>query len=102
MANSYTQIYIHYVFTVKGRENFLPSQHNEELHKYIRVIVEKRKSILVAINNIPDHVHILISLNPNQSISKLIQEIKSISSNIYSQLLPLSVDFHMPPVAAPR
>ena len=80
MANSYTQIYIHYVFTVKGRENFLPSQHNEELHKYIRVIVEKRKSILVAINNIPDHVHILISLNPNQSISKLIQEIKSISS----------------------
>ena len=80
MANSYTQIYIQYVFTVKGKENFLPSQHDEELQKYIRGIVEKRKSILVAINNTPDHVHILISLNPNQSISKLIQEIKSISS----------------------
>ena len=80
MANSYTQIYIQYIFTVKGIENFLPSQHNEELQKYIRGIVEKRKSILVAINNTPDHVHILISLNPNCSISKLIQEIKSIST----------------------
>ncbi len=94
MANSYTQIYIQYVFTVNGRENFLPSKHNAELQKYIRGIVEKRKSILVAINNTPDHIHILISLNPNYSISKLIQEIKSISSKFINDNKWIKGKFH--------
>ena len=65
MANSYTKIYIQCIFTVKGRKNFLPLQHNTELHNYIKGIVEKRKSIVVAVNNMQDHVHILVRLNPN-------------------------------------
>ncbi|MCK4754444.1 MAG: IS200/IS605 family transposase [Calditrichia bacterium] len=80
MANSYTKIYIQCIFTVKGRKNFLPLQHNTELHNYIKGIVEKRKSIVIAVNNMQDHVHILVRLNPNYSVSKLMQEIKSVSS----------------------
>ncbi len=35
MANTYTQIYIHVVFAVQGRQNLIPKEHKEELHKYI-------------------------------------------------------------------
>jgi REP element-mobilizing transposase RayT len=80
MSKTYSQLYVQYVFTVKSRKNFLPLEHNEKLHKYIRGIADKRKSILLAINNTPDHMHILVSLNPNYSLSKLIQEIKAGSS----------------------
>jgi REP element-mobilizing transposase RayT len=55
-------------------------EHNKLLHKYIRGIVEKRKSVLVAINNMPDHIHLLVSVNPNYSSAKFIQEIKAGSS----------------------
>jgi REP element-mobilizing transposase RayT len=80
MANSYTHIYIHFIFTVKGRNNLLPSSHKLELHKFIKGMIEKRDSILVAINNMEDHVHLLVRLTPTYSISRLMQEIKSVSS----------------------
>jgi len=80
MPKTHTQLYVQYVFTVKGRKNFLPLEHNKVLHKFIRGIVEKRKSTLLAINNTSDHMHILASLNPNYSFSKFIQEIKAGSS----------------------
>ena len=31
MANTYTQIYIHVVFAVEGRQNLIPAAHNDEL-----------------------------------------------------------------------
>jgi len=85
MANSFTQIYIQYVFTVKGKQNLIPEKHNQDLQKYIRGIAEKRDAIVVAINNTTDHMHILVSLNPKYSISKLIQEIKSSSSKYINE-----------------
>ena len=80
MPNTFTQLYVQYIFTVKGRKNFIPKEQNDKLHKYIRGIIKKRKSTLLAINNMPDHMHILTSINPNYSFSKFIQEIKAGSS----------------------
>ena len=57
MANTYTQIYIHIVFAVEGRQNRIASEHNDELQKHITGIVSAQKHILIAINNMPDHLH---------------------------------------------
>ena len=84
MANSYTQIYIHYIFTVKGKQNFLLPENNEELHKYITGLVQNRKCKMLQINNVPDHVHMLVGLHPTYSVAKLIQEVKSVSSGFIS------------------
>ena len=35
MANTYTQIYIHVVFAVEGRQNLIKPENNDELQKYI-------------------------------------------------------------------
>ena len=80
MPKTHTQIYVQYIFTVKGRQNFISIENSDKLHKFIRGIVEKRKSTLLAINNTSDHMHILVSIDPNYSFSKLIQEIKAGSS----------------------
>ncbi len=85
MANSYTQITVQFVFAVKGRENFLLPKYNDELQKYITGIVQNRKSKMLAINNMPDHIHILIGLSPTYSISKMAQEIKNNSSKFINQ-----------------
>lgn len=80
MANTYTQIYIQIVFAVKGRQNLISKEHREELHKFITGIVSNRSQKLFAIFAMPDHVHILVSIHPNISISDLVRDIKAGSS----------------------
>ena len=82
MANTYTQIYIQYVFSVKNRETMILPEYNEKLQKYISGIIANRKSKILAINNMPDHIHILISQHPSISISKMAQKIKNNSSKM--------------------
>lgn len=77
MANTYSQIYIQIVFTVKGRENLINKKHQEELHKYITGIIAKRQQKLLAIYANPDHIHILVGIKPSIAISDLVRDIKT-------------------------
>jgi putative transposase len=81
MANTYSQIYLHVVFAVEGRQNLIKPEHNAELQKYITGIVSGQKQKLIAINNMPDHVHMLIGLQPDMALSDLVRDIKAGSSN---------------------
>jgi len=85
MANTYTQIYIQIVFAVKGRRNLIPQKNKEELHKYITGVITKRGQKLLAINCMPDHVHIFIGLKPNQCISDLVRDVKTASSSFIKE-----------------
>ena len=80
MPNTYSQIYIHIVFAVKGRQNLIPKIHREELHKYITGIVQNRGQKMLAIFSMPDHTHLLTGLIPSISISELVRDIKAGSS----------------------
>lgn len=85
MANTYTQIYIHFVFSVKNRRHLLKNRYKDELHKYITGIVKKRRCKLLSINSVTDHIHMLIALHPENSVSILMKEIKSISSKFINE-----------------
>ena len=80
MANTYTQIHIQFVFSVKYRDGVIGSSWKEELYKYISGIIKANNHKLLAINGMPDHIHILIGMRPIQSISDLMQDIKGSSS----------------------
>ena len=85
MANTYTQIYIHVVFAVEGRQNLIPGEHNDELQKFITGIVSRQKQKLIAINNMPDHLHLLIGLRPDSALSDLIRDVKAGSSKLINE-----------------
>lgn len=78
--NTYTQIHIQLVFAVKFRQALIQKEWKDDLFKYITGIIQNRKHKLLSINGMPDHIHILIGLRPNQSLSDLVQDVKSISS----------------------
>jgi putative transposase len=80
MPNTYTQVYIQIVFTVKGRQNLISEMHREELQKFITGIISNRNQKMLAIYAMPDHIHILIGFKPNMSISDLVRDIKAGSS----------------------
>lgn len=85
MANIYSQIYIQIVFAVKGCENLISPLRKDELYKYITGIVSSYNQKLIAINGMPDHVHILIGLKPDMALSELVKHIKANSSRFINE-----------------
>ncbi|MES2654002.1 MAG: IS200/IS605 family transposase [Bacteroidota bacterium] len=80
MPNTYTQIHIHFIFVVKYRSGLIHATWKNDLYKYITGIVQNNQHKMIAINGMPDHVHVLIGLRPTQSISDLMQDVKANSS----------------------
>ncbi|MGD0410162.1 MAG: IS200/IS605 family transposase [Verrucomicrobiota bacterium] len=85
MANTYSQIYIHVVFAVEGRQNLIAPEHNDELQKYITGILSAQRQKLISINNMPDHLHLLLGLRPDACLSDLVRDVKANSSRIINE-----------------
>ena len=71
MPNTFSQLYIHVVFSVKGRENLIHNKLKDELYKYLCGIVTGNNEKVYSINGMPDHIHILLSIKPNCTLSDL-------------------------------
>ncbi|MDP2088502.1 MAG: IS200/IS605 family transposase [Flavobacteriaceae bacterium] len=80
MGNTYTQIHIQFIFAVKFRAGLLNSEWKEELYQYISGIIKSNNHKLLAINGMPDHIHIFVGMRPTQSVSELMQVVKANSS----------------------
>ncbi|NLD93802.1 MAG: IS200/IS605 family transposase [Fibrobacter sp.] len=80
MANTFTQIYLQFVFAVENRISLIMPEWKDELYKYITGIVQNNKHKLIVINGTGNHIHILIGYKPHQLISNLLQDIKGSSS----------------------
>ncbi len=80
MANTYTQLYIHYVFAVQSRRCLITKRWQEEIYKYLNGIINQQGHKLYLINGMADHVHLLISMSPKQSPSDLMYHLKRNSS----------------------
>ena len=76
MANTFSQIYLQFVFAVKGRQSLISKNNKEELHRYITSLIQHRKVKLLAINCMPDHIHIFVGFKPTILISDFVKEIK--------------------------
>ena len=85
MANTYTQIYIQMVFAVQDRHCLIPRAHTEEIYKYTTGIISNRGQKLIAINGMPDHVHVFIGMIPTIALSDLVRDIKAGSSGFINE-----------------
>ncbi len=85
MADTYTKIYIHVIFTVQGRQNLISKQHKDELYKYITGIIQSKKQKVIAIGGMPDHIHILIGIKPDVALSDLVRDAKANSSKFINE-----------------
>ena len=85
MPNTYTQIHIQSVFTVQNRECIINPEWKNDLYKYIKGIIQNNNHKVLAINGMPDHLHVLFGMRPTQSLSDLLQDIKGGSSKWINQ-----------------
>lgn len=93
MKGTLSKLYIHIVFGVKRRQNLISESWEVELYKYITGIITNKGQKLIAINGMPDHLHILIGLKPNCCVSDLIREVKKSSNEFIKERGYTSVPF---------
>jgi REP element-mobilizing transposase RayT len=82
------------VFAVKNRDTLISSSWKERLHKYITGIIQNKGHKLIAINTMPNHVHIFIGLKPDTSLSDLVRDIKRDSTNFVNNEIRLRGKFN--------
>jgi putative transposase len=80
MANTYSQLNVHGVFSVKGRENFLLNEFRPRLFEYISGILKNTGQFPLAVNGYKDHIHIFFELETKKSVSDVLETIKANSS----------------------
>lgn len=80
MANTYTQLYVHYVFAVQNRLCLIHSEWQDDLYKYMSGIIDQQGHKLYVINGMSDHIHLLVSMTPKQAPSDLMYHLKRSSS----------------------
>jgi putative transposase len=80
MANTYSQISVHSVFAVRGRENFITRNWRDDLHKYISGIITGNGARSLAVGGWKDHVHIFFGMPVTTCISDFMSIVKASSS----------------------
>jgi putative transposase len=85
MAGTYSQIYIHIVFAVQGRQNLLAKPWRDEVFKYMAGIVKTKGQKPIIINGVEDHVHAFLGLKPSIALSDLVRDVKNNSTNFINK-----------------
>ena len=80
MGQSLSQMYIHLVFSTKGRYPFINEEIEPAFHGYMAGILKNLGSPALKINSVPDHIHILFRLSKNYALAKVVEEVKKQSS----------------------
>ena len=80
MAQSFSQIFVHAVFSTKKRYPFIKAEIESELFAYMGDSIKRLKGIPILINGIANHVHVFSTLPKLITVPKLIEELKRNSS----------------------
>lgn len=77
---SYVKNWLHCVWGTKNRLPFLTREVKYDILDHIRQNAKEKSIYIDSLNGHTEHIHCLISLNPDQSLSHVIQLIKGESS----------------------
>jgi putative transposase len=80
MANTYTSLHYHFVFSTKGREPWISPTIEQRIWSFMGGIARENKIHPVQIGGIDDHVNLLLNANATFAPSKIAQLIKGGSS----------------------
>ncbi len=80
MANTYTNLLCHIVFSTKNRKPLIREDDKEALYAYIGGIVRGERGAQLEIGGMPDHLHILASFKADTAVATMLRRIKANSS----------------------
>jgi putative transposase len=80
MSHSYSNNYVHVVYSTKDRIDLIPTEFRKRLYSFIASIAREHKIPLLAAGGMPNHTHLLFLLPANISLASAINIFKTNSS----------------------
>ena len=93
MPQSLSKVYVHLIFSTKGRERTVPDEIRPALHAYMGGILKGVGCTPVEINTEPDHCHTLFLLSRTASLSEVVSHLKKSSNDWLRQQGPQFGEF---------
>src|SRR5690349_16126114 len=78
---SYTQLYVHCVWSTSRRKPLITLAIEAELYPLISAKCRALNCVALAVGGVDDHVHLLVRFDPMLPVSKLIGQIKGSSAH---------------------
>jgi putative transposase len=94
MKNTYSELYLHFIFASKVTSLIQDGEMKNDLYKYMTGIIKNRGQKLLIINGMPDHVHILVNVQPDLLISDFVREVKEHSTKFINKKYQLKEKFY--------
>jgi len=88
MANTYSNLFYHLVFSTKGRVNFIYPDIEKRVWAYIGGIARKHNTTALQVGGIENHIHALVMAHPPVAPSQIAQWLKGESSKWIHEEFP--------------
>jgi putative transposase len=93
LAQSFTNLIYHIVFSTKDRQPLITDAHQSRLYDYIGGTIRELGGISLAINGTEDHVHLLVKLRPDKALSDVLRDLKANASGWMHDVFPDLKDY---------
>ena len=89
MRQSKCEIYLHLVWATLGGEAFVTFDIERPIYRCIGNEAQRLGCSVLAIGGMPDHVHLCVKIPTGLTVSKLMNQVKGVSSHfVHDQLSP--------------
>jgi putative transposase len=85
MSHTFTKIWMHVVFSTHQRDPIISSKLEVFLYRHVSNLLKEMECVPLAINGMPDHIHLLFQMNPTKSVAEVIKHVKGNSSHTINQ-----------------
>ncbi|NGX41967.1 MAG: hypothetical protein K940chlam7_00241 [Chlamydiae bacterium] len=93
MSHTYHMLLYHLVWSTKNRCPFIIKSYQDRLYRYMGGTFRSLKCHPVQVGGMPDHIHALVSIPPNVTISEIVRNAKVSTNNWMSQTFPETKSF---------
>jgi len=93
MAGSFASLYYHLVFSTKDRRRLITPDIAPRIYEYIGGIIRAKLGVSMLIGGMPDHTHILTSLDKTIAVADALRDIKSNSTSWIRETFPAFAKF---------
>ena len=88
MANTYTSLHYHVIFSTKNRERWLDAKIEKKVWSYLGGIAKQNGLKPLKIGGVEDHVHVLLAMPATMSVSEALKRLKGGSSGWMKETFP--------------
>jgi REP-associated tyrosine transposase len=88
MADTYTSLFYHIVFSTKNRERSIKAPIEKRVWAYLGGIAREHNMVALQIGGVEDHVHLVLGARATMGVSKAVHLLKGASSKWINESFP--------------